>query len=111
MATIRNPKFNLNDPNSQEFIFDKPTVINQVTGQLSDTLTGEDLKSSPDLNITIPDAIPTPDVKNIPVTEPPKQPEQPISIANDLTSKLSELQTKLLGKPITKETAITERTA
>jgi hypothetical protein len=33
--TIPNPNYNPNDPNSQKFIFDQPTQINQQTGQLS----------------------------------------------------------------------------
>ena len=108
---IRNPKFNPNDPQSQEYIFDRPTIINQNTGQLSDTLTGEDLKLSPDLNITNPDTISFPDVKNIPVTEPPQIKEEPTSTAGDLTSRLNELQNKLLGKPVAEQATITERTA
>ena len=113
MALILNPKFNPNDPSSQKFIFGEPTVINSQTGQLNTSMSpvsGEELKPSPNLNITNPPPIPEPDIKNIPVTTPIVSPA-PTTTGSDFNKKLEDLTSKLLGKPVAEAKAITEKTA
>lgn len=71
------------------------------------------------LNVQQPPQVPPPDIKNIPITTPSGAivdakgnitTPPPVAPASDLTSRLEDLQTKLLGKPAAEATAVNQAT-